>query len=238
MKAILLAAGVGSRLSRKIDRPKSLLEVGDTTIIRHTAEMLLKEGIEIAVVAGYKKDLLYENLKGLDVKLYYNPFFKVTNSMASLWFARDFFDDKNDMILGNADVFWEKNLLDKLTADPRDAVMLSDVSRVKVGDYFFKTVDDRIVLYGKDIPPEERTSEYVGVAKLRKHFIPGFVNRLEKLVEDEVYHLWWENVLYEHSKQYPVYALDVDGMFWGEVDYIEDYERIVNYLESKKEEKH
>ncbi len=161
MKAILLAAGVGSRLSRKIDRPKSLLEVGDTTIIRHTAEMLLKEGIEIAVVAGYKKDLLYENLKGLDVKFYYNPFFKVTNSMASLWFARDFFDDKNDMILGNADVFWEKNLLDKLTADPRDAVMLSDVSRVKVGDYFFKTVDDRIVLYGKDIPPEERTSEYV-----------------------------------------------------------------------------
>lgn len=210
-----------------------MLEIGNTTIIRHTVEMLLGEGIEVAVVAGYKKEMLYENLKGLDVKFYYNPFFKVTNSMASLWFARDFFDDENDMILGNADVYWEKTLLNKLIADPRDAVMLSDISRVKVGDYFFKIENDRVILYGKDIPAEERTSEYVGVAKLKKNFIPGFVERLEKLVGDEVYHMWWENVLYEYSKEYPVYALDVNGMFWGEVDYIEDYDRITNYLSGK-----
>ena len=54
-------------------------------------------------------------------------------------------------------------------------------------------------------------------------------------IEDELYHLWWENVLYNYSKEYPVYALDVEDRFWGEIDYIEDYERILNHIKETHE---
>ena len=51
---------------------------------------------------------------------------------------------------------------------------------------------------------------------------------------DEKYAGWWENVLYALSAEHDVYVKDVDGIFWAEVDFIEDYERIMDYVWSKK----
>ena len=149
MRAILMAAGVGSRLSRAVNGPKCVLDVGGVPLIRHTVNMLLEDNIEVAVVVGYEKEKIYDALKGLNVRFYYNPFYKATNSMASLWFARDFMDYEGDIILGNADVFWEDNIFRILLADEREAVMLVDVTHVDKGDYFFKTDNGRIVEYGK-----------------------------------------------------------------------------------------
>lgn len=230
MKAILMAAGVGSRLSRAVSTPKCVLDVGGTPLIRHTVSMLKRYGIEVAVVVGYKRELIFDALEGLDVHFYYNPFYKVTNSMGSLWFARDFIDSSQDIILGNADVFWGEDVLDLLLSDKRDAVMLSDVTRVDVGDYFFRTENGRIVAYGKELTRENRDCEYVGLAKIKSSFLDGFKARIEQCIEDELYAMWWENVLYNYSMKYPVYALDVNGCFWGEIDYIEDYERILNHI--------
>jgi len=112
------------------------------------------------VVVGYKREMVIEALEGLDVTFYYNPFYRATNSMASLWFARDFMDANDDLILGNADVFWDQDILDLLTSDEREAVMLSDISRVDVGDYFFRTENERIVAYGKELTREERDCEF------------------------------------------------------------------------------
>ena len=233
MKAILLAAGVGSRLSRAVSKPKSVLDVNGEPLIRHTVRMLQRNNIEVAVVVGFMKEKVFEALEGLNVEFYYNPFYKVTNSMGSLWLARDFINPDEDLILGNADVFWDQDVLDLLLADERNAVMLSDESRVDVGDYFFKTENGRILQYGKELTREERDCEYVGIAKLKANFVSCFTDRIEKSVEDELYNMWWENVLYNYSRQYPVYALDVGSCFWGEIDYIEDYQRILDHVNSK-----
>jgi NDP-sugar pyrophosphorylase family protein len=38
---------------------------------------------------------------------------------------------------------------------------------------------------------------------------------------------WWEDALYSMIPEgVPVYAHDVAGIFWGEVDYVKDYERL------------
>lgn len=37
------------------------------------------------------------------------------------------------------------------------------------------------------------------------------------------------NVVYSMTGQQPVYVEDVSGHFWAEVDYIEDYERILEH---------
>ena len=51
------------------------------------------------------------------------------------------------------------------------------------------------------------------------------------MISTQKHDLWWENVLYELSEKEDIYVKDVNGKFWAEVDYIEDYNRIKNYVE-------
>ena len=230
MKAILLAAGLGSRLARNLEQPKSTFEVGGVPLLYRTVSMLKDNGIAVSIVVGYKKEYIFDVLKEFDIKYYYNPFYRVTNSMASLWFAREELTDGEDVILANADVFWEQGILDILLNDKHDAVLLGDRSKIDVGDYFFNTDGDRLVAYGKELDISERTCEYVGLAKISAGFVSTFAGNLQTLLDKEQYHLWWENALYEYNKKYPVFIEDVDGKFWGEIDSIQDYNRICTYF--------
>lgn len=240
MKAIIMAAGVGSRISRNIDKPKCLLEIEGTSIIRKTVEMLLANKIEVAVVVGYLHSQIENELKEQDVKIYHNPFFRATNSLGSLWFAKEFIPDDEELLLINADVFWEQDILDMLLDEEKEAVLLADSSsaRVRDGDYFFGCKDNKIVKFGKDLTMELRTHEYVGVCKIKPSFIPAFKAMMNKLIEEEKYNYWWEDILYQCSATEDVYVRDVYDHFWAEVDFIEDYERIMGYVWKRKQDKY
>ena len=41
--------------------------------------------------------------------------------------------------------------------------------------------------------------------------------------------MWWEDVLYSYVGEREVYVNDINGMFWDEVDYIDEYERILKH---------
>ncbi len=229
MKAIIMAAGKGTRISRMIaEVPKCTLPINGVPLIRYMSEMLLKKNMEISVCVGYQKELVMKSLDGLPIKFYSNPFYDITNSMASLWFAREELDD--DMLLLNADVFFSVDILDIVLQNPADAVMAMDTGRVEVGDYFFKTVNGCICKYGKELPRAERDCEYVGVAKVKKSFVGEFKAQLEYLVEHQEYSNWWEYTLYCMIKKREIHTVDVKGYFWSEIDYFDDYERILEYI--------
>ncbi|MDR0790916.1 MAG: NTP transferase domain-containing protein [Methanomassiliicoccaceae archaeon] len=233
MRAILMAAGTGNRISKDVTKPKSTLEVLDTTIIAHTVDMLIRNGIDVSVVVGYRKEEICANLSGRAVRFFFNPFYRVSNSSASLWFARELMDGEEDILLINADIFWEQPMLDIIMSDDSDAMMFGDASRADNGDFFFNTVDGKITAYGKELKREERNADSVGIAKVGKGFARKFRKWLESHVENEKYGALWENIFCERSKETDVHVRDVDGHFWAEVDRIEDYERIKNYLSNK-----
>ncbi len=233
MRAILMAAGVGSRISNRIHGPKCALEIdtpeGKRPLIRTTVERMLRRGYEVCIVVGYMHEVIEDLLKGLDVKIIHNPFYRVTNSIASLWFARECLRNDQDTIMMNADLFWTDDILDRIEASDKRITMLSDVSRRETGDYFFGLENGYVVRYGKQLTLEERDTEYVGLALVKKDFVDTFRGRLEKMIGEEKYDLWWENVLYEYCTQDPVAAVDVEGSFWAEIDYFEDYQRILDF---------
>lgn len=234
MKAILLAAGRGTRISRMVEAvPKSTLPINGVPLIRHTVELLASVGIECVVCVGYQREKVFEALEGLDVTFCVNPFFDVTNSIASLWFAKEYLND--DMIIMNADVYVSHDILNLVLDNPNDVVMAIDKSRVEVGDYFFSTTDNGcITAYGKELPLEKRTCEYVGICKMIKSFIPTFIERMDSLIMSSNHSLWWENVLYSLTNERNIYTVDVDGRFWSEIDYFDDYERILRHIEKEK----
>lgn len=228
MKAILLAAGVGSRISNDIGQmPKSMLDVNGQPLIVHTVELLQKNHIEVIIITGFKHRVIEETLRDYNVRVYYNPFFKVTNSIGSLWYARNEFFNTNEVLIANADVYYTQDLLDKIFASQHDNFLLADRTRVDVGDYFFLSKDGILQKYGKELTREERDSEYVGIGVLKRKWVLKFHDQLCSMIENGEYNLWWENVLYSLVGQESIYTVDVDGIFWSEVDTIEDYQRVL-----------
>lgn len=240
MKAILLAAGRGTRIARNVEMiPKSTLPVDGKPLIRRSVELLQAAGLECVVCTGYREDKIREALTGLENVVYYtNPFWNITNSIASLWFARE--ELKEELLVMNADVFFAKGILEQILEDERDPVMAIDSSRTVEGDYFFYTgLDGRIEKYGKGLPVEQRNCEYVGMAKIGHGFLPKFNRRLEELIHSQQHSAWWENILYSFTdkQEEVIYTMDVGGHFWAEIDYFDDYERIIDYISKQKEQR-
>ena len=237
MKVLMLAAGVGTRISRYLgDHPKCCVEVGGKPLIRRTMELFYRNNItDIAIVVGYQEKYIHEALKGFEYTTYKNPFYKVTNSIASMWFAKDFMDSNEDFLILNADLFIEDSMLNRLINIKKSPIFLSDSTRIKDADYRFNWEDDRLLRFGKELTNEETTGEYVGIAKIEKQDIKTMKAQLEYLVDQGEYNIWWEDVFYslvETGK--PIYIEDIKGSFWAEVDFIEDYNRILDYIKNKK----
>lgn len=231
MRALIMAAGKGTRISRHIGgRPKCTLNMGDgLTLIEDTVAKLRDGGIsEIALVLGYQADVIEDLLADKGVTFFHNPFFDVTNSIASAWFAVDFISD-DDILILNGDVFFEASVLDLALATTLNPVLFSDETRKEEADYKLYYEDGRLLKYGKGLQGDDITGEYIGIARINTDLLPLFRKRLEALVSAQKHNCWWEDVLYSLSQEIRINVKDIGGLFWGEVDYIEDYNRIIQY---------
>lgn len=233
MKALIMAAGRGTRISRYIsDRPKCTVDIGNEILIENTIKELKNKGInEIAIILGYRGEIIEDILRAYDVKFYYNHFYDVTNSIASAWFAEDFMDD--DLIIMNGDVFFESSILDVILNEKLDPVLFCDSSRKEEADYKFYYEGNKLIKYGKELTGDDISGEYIGIAKISKGFMPVFREQLQNLIKNQQHGVWWENVLYSLVNERDIYVRDVENRFWAEVDFIEDYERILKFRDYK-----
>ncbi|WP_050424566.1 phosphocholine cytidylyltransferase family protein [Bradyrhizobium tropiciagri] len=115
-KAVILAAGVGSRLRPLTDlRPKPLVEVNGTSILHNALRNLESVGVEeVTIVVGYRKDAIQyvcgNRFGELEIRYVESPVFDRTGSAYSLWLARDELL-RGDCFLLEGDVFFEENAL-------------------------------------------------------------------------------------------------------------------------------
>ncbi|MBC8356597.1 MAG: phosphocholine cytidylyltransferase family protein [Planctomycetes bacterium] len=232
MKAIIMAAGVGSRLKEiNGDKPKCLIEVDGVTLISRAVTLLQRQGIlDITVITGYKSELIHRDLES-GVQYLHNPYFEVTNSIASLWLAKELLCD--DVILMNADLYYETAVLDIALAQTDHAVMLSDCTRIDDADFRFSVHENRILKTGNKLTNQETDCEYVGIVRIDQSFIGAFKNRLEEMIVQGDFRNWWEGVLYAFIDDgIDVFHKDVEGAFWTEVDHLGDYDRLVQWNRS------
>ncbi|MPN57239.1 hypothetical protein SDC9_204933 [bioreactor metagenome] len=83
--------------------------------------------------------------------------------------------------------------------------------------------------YGKELHGADITGEYVGVAKIGTDFISIFKEQMEHMINTQQHGVWWENILYSLVNSHDILIKEVEGKFWAEVDFIEDYERILRF---------
>src|SRR3569832_719199 len=116
MKAIILAAGKGTRINGHDMKPKCLFEVGGQTLLARQMEALREAGInEIVIVLGFEAERirsLYEHAASFVI----NSRFEETSSMYSLWLAREHL--LNGFVVLNCDVLFHPQLLARLLSSP------------------------------------------------------------------------------------------------------------------------
>lgn len=232
MNVLILAAGRGTRISRYLEgKPKCTVDVGGKALIQYTVSILKSKGInKIGIVLGYKDTVIRNLFKNENIDFFYNPFFDVTNSIASCWFAKEFISKNEDLIIMNGDVFIEPDILDIILKEKMNPVLFSDESRKEEADYKLKYENNILQKYGKELKGSDITGEYIGIAKMDKEYVQKFYQQLCSMISEQQHSVWWENVLYELSKDENIYVKNVEGKFWAEVDYIEDYENIKRFL--------
>ncbi len=124
MKAIILAAGMGTRLGKYTENlPKCMLEFNGKPLIQQQVETLQKAGItDISIVRGYNADKI--QIPG--VKYYYNPDYATTNMVETLFCAEPEMDSCDDVLVCYADILYEPQILRKVLESNADVGVTVD----------------------------------------------------------------------------------------------------------------
>lgn len=104
MRAIILAAGRGSRMKNLTDeRPKCLVELRGKSLLDWQLNALREAGItEIAIVTGYKRELL----AGCGLVEFHNPRWAETNMVSSLACAAQWLET-GPCVVSYSDIFYD-----------------------------------------------------------------------------------------------------------------------------------
>lgn len=226
MRAILLAAGKGTRLRPLTDTtPKSLIEVNGLPLIERQIQYLKKKGItEIIVVTGYLKEkfdyLAYE----YGVKLVHNDKYDEYNNLYTMYLVREHLQDTYVL---EGDIYMHHNVIDitvsestyfsPIKYDFQDEWILQIDETNRVTDIIVGSVPGSHIMCGVSY-----WSQADG------EFIQG---KLEEAVDRNTFKdKYWDNMIAENldTLNIKVYELKESDLY--EIDSLEDLEKVKQIL--------
>lgn len=232
IKAVILAAGVGSRIRPLTDNcPKSLLMINGKTILEMMISHIQKCGIsEVVFVLGYLQDQIKDYVKTQfpDLVAHYitNKKYKETNTGYSLLLTKDLVQDST-FIKFDADVVFDIAILKNLINSEHDNCLCID-KNIHLDAEEIKVIireENRVVKASKTVNPEDAIGESIGIEKISPEAAHALFFELEIMMKDEQHHQEYYEAAYERiiEKDVPFHALDISGLKWTEIDTKEDF---------------
>lgn len=226
MTYIILVAGKGANLHPlTLKRSKTLYKLDSrTTLLQRLIRKIRKYDIdsEIVVVIGFMAEAVRKELAMENVIFVHNPFYSVTNSLASLWFASDYLERENVTII-NGDIVLEDKLMTEIVCQKTDIpYTLVDSSLLNPGNYNVQVHGDRVCVMSKQL-----TSFYgknVGIIKLDPISSRFLKAKVSSMINDEMYDQYMENALVSmiFDDDFSLYYKDIKNFCWQEVDSVDD----------------
>jgi len=226
MTYIILVAGLGTRLHPlTLKNPKSLYRLDeDTTVLQHLVRSIRKNDAkaEVVVVTGFMSDHIEKELSKENTIFINNPFYAVTNSVASLWFARDYLNRDNVVIINGDVVFEDKVMKDIICVPTNKPCVLIDSSCNDAGDYNVQVKEDKILVMSKQLT--SFFGEYACLAKLDSISSRLLKLEVESMISHEMYDQYFENTLVQmiFMHGFELYYKDIADYGWTEVDCVDD----------------
>lgn len=232
-KAIILSAGQGKRLSPLTDtRPKCLVELSGRTVLHWQLLHLCQAGItEVVVVTGFAAETVEAEIAGLDlpglsVRTLFNPFFGLTDNLATCWLARG--EMVGDFLLLNGDTLFEPAIAERLMAAPPAPITVT-IDRKAAGydadDMKVLTDGDALRAIGKTI--EAYDAESIGFLRFNPEGAALFTTIVEAALRTpEGLKRWYLSVINQIAQDHDVVRVQsIEGLDWAEMDFPEDLPR-------------
>ena len=233
MKAVILLAGMGSRLAElTVSTPKSLLPIGGSNTLEHMIRKLTKHDVgSIVIVCGHMQTAIEQYLPQafprVEITILRNPDYRTTNTGYSLLLAREQLEGETFIKL-DGDVIFDEEILSRLVA-AGDGSSYACVERTATDEEVIKVrcdTEGNISQIGNDVPPASAAGESIGVERIDERSSATLFTTLEAMMNDPANHQRYCEVAYDaivHAGE-PFKALDITGLRWVEIDTLEDYE--------------
>lgn len=233
MKAIILAAGRGSRMKElTANKPKCLTEISGETLLKKQLDALHGAGItEIGIVTGYKSEML----NNIGLHEFHNLEWATTNMVYSLTKARAWLNS-SDCIVSYSDIFYESSAVELLasatgeiaiTYDPNwldiwskrftNPLVDAETFKLKKGKLYLEEIGKR------PLSVADVEGQYMGLLKFTPIGWQKLENFRSTLSEHERHCMHMTGTLQKliDCKIAEIQALPYYGS-WGEVDSAED----------------
>jgi len=223
-QVIILAAGGGTRLrSASGGKHKSLMEVGHRRLIEYQMGILASVGIDsVCVVAGCCAGQV-RSVVGDRATYITNPDYSQTNSLYSLWLARDWVS--GPFALMNCDVLAHPDIYHRVLAVNGSALAYDSSSgsgeeemKVAVEGGFVKALS-------KGLPKHQISGENVGILQFDETATELLFAEAASLIALGNENQWAPAAVSGIASRVPIRAVDIAGLSWIEIDFPQDLER-------------
>jgi choline kinase len=230
--AVILAAGIGSRLSPLTDKSaKCLLSVGGSVILERMIRNCLSCGMsQFVLVLGHRADEIKQfvdkTFRGIRVTYVINDRYRDTNTGYSLMLASSVVGTA-EFIKFDADVVFDTKILRALVDSELPNVLCID-RNIALADEEVKVITDDQMLVreiGKSVDPNTALGESIGIEKISAVTGPLLFAELKEMMESAVNAQDYYEAAYARLVDIgiPFHALDITGMKWTEIDTVEDF---------------
>lgn len=175
MQLILLAAGKGTRLPKKLrSKPKCLVKVHNKTLLEHNLEFY-KNFKKKIIITGFKSHTLKKFIKEQKFFEVKNRNFRNTNMVYSAFTCHKLIID--DVVICYSDIIFDpkiyKSLKKKKNIIPLKKNWLKiwkkrmNIDQIKKDAEYVLTKKNKLISIGKKIKNHMPTAQYMGLLKLR-----------------------------------------------------------------------
>ena len=229
-QAVILAAGMGTRLARP--HPKPMTELNDGRTIMHqqlsNLQTTFGKKLRLTVVVGFKMEQIMEHVP--DVSFVYNQNFDQTNTSKSLLKALKN-SPKGGVLWMNGDVVFDPQILETLREHIKagQSFITVDVSSVSDEEVKYTVDEDGFIdQLSKRVPQDVALGEAVGINYVSKKDKKKFIKRLEQVDEQDYFEGGIELTIKDDGVHW--LPVDISKYYAVEVDFPEDLEQANRHL--------
>lgn len=226
MKALILAAGVGSRLKHKTKNiPKALVKVNNREILDYQLSIFKKFKIKnIGIVVGYKSNKIINFIKKktyFKFEIIKNKKYESTDSAYSYKLAKKFLNNSSYIHL-NCDILFNENVFNKILNSKKKNI-LSCRSDIELGEKMdlIKTKYSRVVKFDNKYYKGAEKKVF-GLAKISSELSKKMFNKINFDIRRKKYKEKCFSYFKELQKKNMIYSITFKKKQLREINYLDD----------------